>query len=140
MLFNYGFPEDGNFSPDDADANLVPALVEKVALPVLHHEISHCWDMLSMQETKNAVSATSLIIDYVPASSEALAELLVTIRTRLSDAIADIMVFGCFNSLYPSIFICVCSHLQNASMPVCVCHIHVYLHMLTDTVLVIVLL
>ncbi|KAK6228484.1 hypothetical protein SCA6_000824 [Theobroma cacao] len=92
LLFNYGFPEDGSFAPDDADANLVPALVEKVALPVLHHEISHCWDMLSMQETKNAVSATSLIIDYVPASSEALAELLVTIRTRLSEAVADIMV------------------------------------------------
>ncbi|XWS11596.1 hypothetical protein CRYUN_Cryun37aG0013000 [Craigia yunnanensis] len=92
LLFNYGFPEDGNFAPNDADANLVPALVEKVALPVLHHEISHCWDMLSTQETKNAVSAISLIIDYVPASSEALAELLVTIHIRLSDAIADIMV------------------------------------------------
>ncbi|XVF26421.1 hypothetical protein REPUB_Repub14bG0015000 [Reevesia pubescens] len=92
LLFSYGFPEDGNFAPDDADANLVPALVEKVALPVLDHEISHCWDMLSTQETTNAVSATSLIIDYVPASSEALAELLVTIHSRLSDAVADIMV------------------------------------------------
>ncbi|XP_022716347.1 transcriptional repressor ILP1 isoform X2 [Durio zibethinus] len=92
LLFNYGFPEDGNFASNDADANLVPALVEKVALPVLHHEISHCWDMLSTQETKNAVSATSLIIDYVPASSEALAELLVTIHTRLSNAVSDIMV------------------------------------------------
>ncbi|KAE8723431.1 RAB geranylgeranyl transferase beta subunit 1 [Hibiscus syriacus] len=92
LLFNYGFPEDGNFASDDADANLVPALVEKIALPVLHHEISHCWDMLSSQETKNAVSATSLIIDYVPASSEALAELLVTIRTRLREAVTDIMV------------------------------------------------
>ncbi|XVE91071.1 hypothetical protein DITRI_Ditri20bG0126600 [Diplodiscus trichospermus] len=92
LLFNYGFPEDGSFAPDDADANLVPALVEKVALPVLHHKISHCWDMLSTQETKNAVSATNLIIDYVPASSEDLAELLVTIRTRLSDAVTDIMV------------------------------------------------
>ncbi|XP_039050216.1 transcriptional repressor ILP1-like isoform X2 [Hibiscus syriacus] len=92
LLFNYGFPEDGNFASDDADANLVPALVEKIALPVLHHEISYCWDMLSSQETKNAVSATSLIIDYVPASSEALAELLVTIRTRLKEAVTDIMV------------------------------------------------
>ncbi|XWS16626.1 hypothetical protein CRYUN_Cryun34aG0106200 [Craigia yunnanensis] len=92
LLFNYGFPEDGSFAPDDADANLVPALVEKVALPVLHHEISHCWDMLSAQETKNAVSATSLIIAYLPASSEALAELLVTIRSCLSDAVTDIMV------------------------------------------------
>ncbi|KAK8572672.1 hypothetical protein V6N12_028719 [Hibiscus sabdariffa] len=92
LLFNYGFPEDGSFASDDADANLVPALVEKIALPALHHEISHCWDMLSIQETKNAVSATSLIIDYVPASSEALAELLVTIHTRLRDTVTDIMV------------------------------------------------
>ncbi|KAK8681460.1 hypothetical protein V6N13_053863 [Hibiscus sabdariffa] len=94
LLFNYGFPEDGNFASDDADAdaNLVPALVEKIALPALHHEISYCWDMLSTQETKNAVSAISLIIDYVPASSEALAELLVTVHTRLRDAVTDIMV------------------------------------------------
>ena len=102
MLFNYGFPEDGSFAPDDA--NLVPALVEKVALPLLHHEISHCWDILSTQETKNAVSATSLIIDYVPASSEALTELLITIRTRLSDAVTDIMVF----TLSLSLHICAC--------------------------------
>ncbi|XVF23222.1 hypothetical protein REPUB_Repub13aG0018200 [Reevesia pubescens] len=95
VLFDYGFPEDGNFAPDDADANLVPGLVEKVALPLLHHEISHCWDMLSTQETKRAVSAISLIIDYVPASSQALTELLVAIRTRLSDAVADVMVFEC---------------------------------------------
>ncbi|KAA3479237.1 PAX3 and PAX7-binding protein 1 [Gossypium australe] len=92
LLFNYGFCEDGSSALDDSDANLVPALVEKIALPVLHHEISHCWDMLSTQETKNAVSATSLIIDYVPPSCEALAELLVTIRSRLRDAITDIVV------------------------------------------------
>lgn len=67
--------------------------------------------MLSTRETKNAVSATSLIIDYVPASSEALAELLVTIRTRLSDAVTDIMVF------ILSIFIRLCDRLQNASVP-----------------------
>ena len=113
MLFNYGFPEEGSITPDDADANLIPALVEKVVLPVLHHEISHCWDMLSTQETKNAVSATSLIIDYLPASSEALAELLVTIHSRLSNAVTDIMVFTL--SLY--------ANLQNASVPAHVHHI-----------------
>lgn len=120
MLFNYGFCEDGNPALDDSDANLVPALVEKIALPVLHHEISHCWDMLSTQETKNAVSATSLIIDYVPPSSEALAELLVTIRSRLMDAIIDIVVFtlSLSLSLYIyiyinlSFFISVCAHMQ----------------------------
>ncbi|KAH7571202.1 hypothetical protein JRO89_XS05G0266800 [Xanthoceras sorbifolium] len=93
LLFNYGLPEDGkDFAADDADANLVPTLVEKVALPILHHEIAHCWDMLSIRETRNAVSATSLVITYVPTSSEALAELLLTIRTRLAEAVGSIMV------------------------------------------------
>ncbi|KAJ9190640.1 hypothetical protein P3X46_001820 [Hevea brasiliensis] len=93
LLFNYGLPEDGSdLSPDDADSNLVPELVEKVAIPILHHEIAHCWDRLSTQETKNAVYATSLVTNYVPASSEALAELLVAIHARLADAVANIMV------------------------------------------------
>lgn len=94
MLFNYGVPEDGSdFSPDDADADLVPGLVEKVALPLLHHEIAHCWDILSSRESKNAVSATTVIINYVPASSEALKELIAAIRTRLADAVANLVVF-----------------------------------------------
>ncbi|KGN52046.1 transcriptional repressor ILP1 [Cucumis sativus] len=93
LLFNYGMPEDGSdFAPNDADANLVPELVEKVALPILHHEIAHCWDMLSTRETRNAAFATSLITNYVPPSSEALTELLVVIRTRLSGAIEDLTV------------------------------------------------
>lgn len=93
LLFNYGLPEDGSDLSPDADSNLVPTLVEKVAIPILHHEIAHCWDMLSTQETKNAVSATSLVTNYVPASSEALAELLVAIHMRLADAVANITVY-----------------------------------------------
>ncbi|KAF5737854.1 PAX3- and PAX7-binding protein 1 [Tripterygium wilfordii] len=93
LLFDYGTPVDGSdFTPDDADANLIPGLVEKVALPILHHEIVHCWDMLSTRETRNAVSATSLLTNYVPASSEAVAELLGAICTRLAVAVANIMV------------------------------------------------
>lgn len=94
LLFDYGVPEDGSdFSPDDADADLVPGLVEKVALPILRHDIAHCWDFLSSRESKNAVSATTLIINYVPASSEPLKELIAAIRTRLADAVANIVVF-----------------------------------------------
>ncbi|KAJ8759323.1 hypothetical protein K2173_006843 [Erythroxylum novogranatense] len=93
LLFNYGLPEDGgDVNLDDADGNLVPELIERVAIPILHHEIAHCWDMLSLRETKNAVSATSLVINYVPASSEALADLLLAIHTRLADAVANIKV------------------------------------------------
>lgn len=93
LLVNYGMPEDGSdFASNDADANLVPELIEKVALPILHHEIAHCWDMLSTRETRNAALATSLITDYVSTSSEALTELLVVIRTRLSSAVEDLTV------------------------------------------------
>ncbi|RVW65114.1 Transcriptional repressor ILP1 [Vitis vinifera] len=93
LLFNYGLSEDGNdFSPDDADANLVPELVERVALPILHHELAHCWDIFSTRETKNAVSATNLVIRYIPASSEALGELLAVVHKRLYKALTNFMV------------------------------------------------
>ncbi|KAJ0235347.1 Transcriptional repressor ILP1 [Hirschfeldia incana] len=93
LLFNYGKPEDGeDFAPDDTDANLVPELVEKVAIPILHHQIVRCWDILSIRETRNAVAATSLVTNYVPASSEALAKLFTAISSRLFEAVAAITV------------------------------------------------
>ncbi|KAI5440224.1 hypothetical protein KIW84_025525, partial [Lathyrus oleraceus] len=95
LLFTYGLPEDGkDFVHDDGDADLelVPNLVEKVALPILHYEVSHCWDMLSQHETMNAIAATKLIVQHVSHESEALAELLVLIRTRLADAVTNLTV------------------------------------------------
>ncbi|KAK7362408.1 hypothetical protein VNO77_04519 [Canavalia gladiata] len=95
LLFTYGLPEGGkDFVHDDGDVDLelVPNLVEKVALPILHYEISHCWDMLSQQETVNAIAATKLIVQHVSHESEALADLLVSIRTRLADAVANLTV------------------------------------------------
>ncbi|ESQ40809.1 hypothetical protein EUTSA_v10012615mg [Eutrema salsugineum] len=93
LLFDYGKPEDGDdFAPDDTDANLVPELVEKVAIPILHHQIVRCWDILSTRETRNAVAATSLVTNYVLSSSEALAELFAAIRSRLVEAIKAITV------------------------------------------------
>lgn len=84
---------DGSaFASDDTDADLVPELVEKVALPILHHEIVHCWDVFSTLETKNAVTATGLVTNYVPASSEALSDLLAAIRTCLAEAVANLTV------------------------------------------------
>ncbi|XP_047321522.1 transcriptional repressor ILP1 [Impatiens glandulifera] len=92
LLYNYGVEDEDNISPDDADANLVPQLVEKVAIPILHHEIAHCWDMLSTRETKNAVLAADMVLRYVPASSEALLELVADLRERLADGVSKLMV------------------------------------------------
>lgn len=65
--------------------------MEKVAIPMLHYEITHCWDTLSTNETKNAVLATVLVAEYVP-SSEALKKLVTAVRDRLADAVADLVV------------------------------------------------
>ncbi|KAG5559303.1 hypothetical protein RHGRI_008999 [Rhododendron griersonianum] len=92
LLYSYGFEDENDISPDDDDANLVPQLVEKVAVPILHHEIAHCWDMLSTRETRNAVLATELVVRYVPANSESLIELVAFLHDRLADAIADLVV------------------------------------------------
>ncbi|XAR64176.1 hypothetical protein NMG60_11024421 [Bertholletia excelsa] len=92
LLYNYGIEDENNISPEDSDADLVPQLVEKVALPILHHAIAHCWDLLSTLETKNAVSATDLVVRYVPASSQALVDLVAVLHDRLADAIAELMV------------------------------------------------
>lgn len=95
LLFAYGLPEDGkDLMPDDDDADLelVPNLVEKVALPILQYEIANCWDMLSQQETANAINATKLIVQHVSHDSEALADLLVSIRTQLANAVANTTV------------------------------------------------
>ncbi|XP_024988150.1 transcriptional repressor ILP1 [Cynara cardunculus var. scolymus] len=93
LLFNYGLPEDeSQINSDDADVNLVPDLVEKVAIPILQHEIAHCWDMLSTKETKCAVAATNLVFRYVPHSSKSVSELVAVLRDRLSDVVANLMV------------------------------------------------
>lgn len=102
MLFSYGLPEDeSEVSADDADVNLIPELVEKLAVPILHHQLAHCWDMLSTRETKYAVSATNLVFRYVSLSSSALRKLVSLLRDRLIDAVANLMVFS--NYLYISL-------------------------------------
>ncbi|KAI7737522.1 hypothetical protein M8C21_033525 [Ambrosia artemisiifolia] len=93
LLYDYGMPDDkSEVNPDDADVNLVPDLVEKVAIPILQHELAHCWDMLSTKETKNAVSATNLVFTYVPLSSKAVSELVSVLHDRLSEAVSHLMV------------------------------------------------
>ncbi|KAM0928711.1 hypothetical protein ACQ4PT_002650 [Festuca glaucescens] len=81
-----------DIDPNDSDINLVGILAEKVALPILHHRIMHCWDVLSTQRTQKAVDAIFMLITYVPASSKALHQLLASVCKRLTEAVADVSV------------------------------------------------
>ncbi|CAH9057077.1 unnamed protein product [Cuscuta epithymum] len=95
LLYNYGLPNvDSDIRSDeaDADANLIPQLVEKLAIPILHYHLEYCWDMLSTRETEYAVSAMKLVFGYVPLSSSALGNLVTVLRNRLADAVANLVV------------------------------------------------
>ncbi|XP_009772229.1 transcriptional repressor ILP1-like [Nicotiana tabacum] len=93
LLFNYGLPEgESEISTDDADANLIPQLVEKLVVPILHNQLANCWDMLSTSETDCAVSAMKLVLRYGPFSGSALSNLVAVLRDRLADAVANLKV------------------------------------------------
>ncbi|CAK9228095.1 unnamed protein product [Sphagnum troendelagicum] len=65
LLFDYGMQVNGKkVEEGDADINLIRELMEKVALPVLH-EIAHCWDALSMEQSKHAIAAFQEMLIYV---------------------------------------------------------------------------
>jgi GC-rich sequence DNA-binding factor len=91
VLFDYGAQDDESASGSN-DTDVVPVLVEKVALPILHHRIKHCWDVLSTQSTENAVDAVRMVIGYLPTSSKDLHQLLACVKSRLTQAIADLSV------------------------------------------------
>lgn len=96
-LFDYGLIESKvEDSEEDSDMNLIPDLVEKVALPIFHHEIAHCWDVLSIKQTQNAVSSAKMLISYLSPSTRALHELLAVVNTRLTEAVKtlDVPVWG----------------------------------------------
>jgi len=79
-------------TPVCTNPNFVSELVKYVAVPILHHRIVRCWDILSTRETRNVAAATSLVARYVFPSSEALAELSLAIHARLVEAIIAISV------------------------------------------------
>ncbi|KAJ3678738.1 hypothetical protein LUZ60_002541 [Juncus effusus] len=93
LLFDYDGSEEDE---EDMDSNLIPELVEKVALPILHHEIEHCWDVFSTQKTQNAVFAAKMVINYLSLSSKALHELLGMVAVRLTEAVdaLDVPLWG----------------------------------------------
>ncbi|XP_047954357.1 transcriptional repressor ILP1-like [Salvia hispanica] len=95
LLFNYGLPEDENGKNGedaDDDANLIPELVAKVALPILHHQLAFCWDILSTRETKHAISAMDMVTEFVGSSNSAVGKLVAVLRDRFTTAVNDLVV------------------------------------------------
>ncbi|XP_057810117.1 transcriptional repressor ILP1 [Salvia miltiorrhiza] len=93
LLLKYPEDENGkNGEEADGDTNLIPQLVEKLLLPILHHQLAFCYDILSTRETKYAVSAMFLASYCVGSSSEALGKLLTVLLDRLTNAVNDLVV------------------------------------------------
>ncbi|CAI5952768.1 unnamed protein product, partial [Closterium sp. NIES-64] len=91
VLFDYGLPTDGSEpAPDDPDTNLVPRLVEKVGLPILHHALQHCWDPLDRAATNRAVTAVEEVLVYVEAGAPAVVEMVKAVEGRIENAVGEI--------------------------------------------------
>eukprot|EP00903_Cladosiphon_okamuranus_P007275 g7051.t1 len=85
-------PESAGYGPDeDPDQNLVPQLVEKVALPLVAERLSAAYDAMSRQQTACLVSAVSEILVYDPAE-ESLKTLLGAAREALQAAVRSLCI------------------------------------------------
>lgn len=93
-LFDYGMPDNSveEAPAGDPDSNLVPRLVEKVALPILRKRLARCWDPTSLAASARAAAALQEMLVYVPLESEAMQELLTDVKSRLADAVAKSQV------------------------------------------------
>jgi GC-rich sequence DNA-binding factor len=95
LLFDFGMQvNDKKVEEGDADINLIPELVEKVALPVLHHEIAHCLDALSTERSKHAIAAFQEMLIYVDVSRESLHELLAAACACIAEAVLAVEVMN----------------------------------------------
>ncbi|XP_078442076.1 GC-rich sequence DNA-binding factor-like protein [Wolffia australiana] len=80
---------DGLFDFDD----VVPVLVEEVALQRLLSEIRGCWDPMSTRMTEKAVFATEMVVSYLGGESEKAAGLAAEIKARLAEAAEGVAGF-----------------------------------------------
>ena len=56
-LFDYGMPADAAAAdPTDPDAQLVPQLVAKIALPRVQRAVERCWEPSSSSQTRRLVA------------------------------------------------------------------------------------
>jgi GC-rich sequence DNA-binding factor len=91
QLFDYGMPSGGGeHEADDPDAELVPKLVEKVALPVVHHAVE-CWEPLSYAQTLTVSAAVKEVLIYVQEETcEEMKEVVTLVHLKLVGAVAAV--------------------------------------------------
>ncbi|CAM9137754.1 unnamed protein product [Ectocarpus sp. 8 AP-2014] len=83
-------PDSAGYGADeDPDQNLVPQLVEKVALPLVAERLSTAYDAMSRRQTACLVSAVSEILVYDP-TEESLKTLLGSAMRALQAAVHNV--------------------------------------------------
>ncbi|CAM9789543.1 unnamed protein product [Chrysoparadoxa australica] len=75
----------------DPDKNLVPALVERVALPLLAARLQSCYDPASTRQTEVLISAVTEMLVYEP-SEKAVKTLVAAPLEQITQAVADVCV------------------------------------------------
>eukprot|EP00898_Chlorokybus_atmophyticus_P003611 jgi/Chlat1/4250/Chrsp27S04319 len=93
-LFDYGLHTEGAAKPDpdDADSELVPHLVEHIAVPAISYVVEKCWDPRSVSQSEAVSAAVKELLIYVPAESDAMQEVLNMVRSRLTQTIAEFVL------------------------------------------------
>ncbi|CAM9801956.1 unnamed protein product, partial [Ectocarpus sp. 12 AP-2014] len=85
-------PHSAGYGADeDPDQNLVPQLVEKVALPLVAERLSTAYDAMSRRQTACLVSTVSEILVYDP-TEESLKTLLSSAMRALQAAVQNVCV------------------------------------------------
>jgi GC-rich sequence DNA-binding factor len=98
-LFDYGMSaaggggggsggDGGGDDDNDADANLVPTLIEKLLAPVVEHATRECWDPSSVEQSRRLAGVVREMLVYLePAQCSAMADLLGAVTTKLREMV-----------------------------------------------------
>lgn len=77
-----------DLDPEDPDGNLVPSLVHKVALPIVHHA-AECWDPYSSKQTKCLANAVKEILIYCPPEDDESIQMMNAVHRKLAEAVKE---------------------------------------------------
>ncbi|KAF8061109.1 TOC34 [Scenedesmus sp. PABB004] len=94
FLFEFGLapPQNGGAAAApppgaaDADANVVPQLVESLVLPLALHLVSRCWDPCCPAQSRAVLALVSDLFVYVPSDRDDMAQLLAATTAALEGA------------------------------------------------------